>query len=374
LKGERRAGLAERPDWLSPLLLRPLVLRLFRLSTGDVATIVSLWEDAESRAGMTWPTELVTTRAAEILRALPHTTAWELLSLAFDRQLVARGLTAFLPAGFELPDRSRRLLYFQALLVVAMASMSRQGPTKENGVLVDVVRGAAALFGSAAIDAETGRRCEAHVGSAAGLLLAVMGLKRAVPEEALPSDESTQVVAALEGLRKAVRRIDRPRVLKGVVRAGDWEEANADIRAQILLTLEARWGQLHPLDALALGLDGRLDIAPRAVYDDLIDRGRQSAVREKFEVLFWEREPTVPVSGPEDPRADSWEPSATAWQPDEEAAMDELLARLSGNPAVVRYLLAAFNGEAQIEVAARLKVSDRTVRNLHKRFRELLGQ
>jgi hypothetical protein len=127
-----------------------------------------------------------------------------------------------------------------------------------------------------------------------------------------------------------------------------------DLLGQVAMTVRGRLGRVDPFDALAAALDGKWNIVPRAIRDDLArlaDESDQSE-SETLEVVIRDREGDA-----EDPMP----------QPPELAAIRERLAALCSagerNPRVAQIIRSALGGaDSQREIAKDLGVSRETVR------------
>jgi hypothetical protein len=151
-----------------------------------------------------------------------------------------------------------------------------------------------------------------------------------------------------------------------------YENLKAAIERQAIDTVHERWGKGDPFETLARAMTGQLDILPRAATDDLIDSLRSEHRREKITVSLRARTLTdteLGVSGEE--------PDLPEFMPDEIAQSRELKERIKRHPKfralAESYEACAEGGRepTQAEVAARLGVTERTVRNLLADVRKL---
>jgi hypothetical protein len=151
------------------------------------------------------------------------------------------------------------------------------------------------------------------------------------------------------------------RARRRVTREGD------DVPSQIFLTIQNRLGKQDPLSALVDALDGRYDVIPRAVRDDLAGAGRPAKRKgqHEVEIVFLEEEEEY-LESPEAP-------------PDMNAAGREELAALRAlageDYQVARLVISAMEGdETQAQIAERWGVTTRQVRymiaHLKERFLE----
>jgi hypothetical protein len=149
---------------------------------------------------------------------------------------------------------------------------------------------------------EIERRGGAHApGFAAGMLRLCQSLRRTGWTDAGWIDFDAFEKAedrAVETLATRVkRRLRRPQGSKHVMAESQSAVPLLSIEGQIPITTEACWGAFDPLRTLASALDGRLDIAPTAIVDDLRDemkkiirfeREQPRGDREDLEVLIAE--------------------------------------------------------------------------------------
>jgi hypothetical protein len=137
------------------------------------------------------------------------------------------------------------------------------------------------------------------------------------------------------------------------------------LAGQAALTVERRWGLVEPLELLGRALEGGLNIAPRAIRDDVTEAARPHSRQRRFEVSFERRSSGSP--GPE-----GTDPCDVAMRPDAEAEYRELLTEIEKNPELLGFVLEAASADTQIETAKKLGVTDRTVRNLRQKLLKTL--
>lgn len=209
---------------------------------------------------------------------------------------------------------------------------------------------------------EMERRGRGHVGFEAARLRLIAALPGPDGRGRTPGIER-HAAAAVERIARSATAQARGR---GLLRpASDARGLGpGDVRAQVPLTVARRWGGLDPLVALARAVEGGLDIAPRAVADDVADEADHRR-------LAWSEEPLPDNLPPddEDERRETPDP-ATGRDADPRAQLDagDLLA------ALVRRF-------PDLEVAVRSAVgrpgpsdvTDRAQRKREARLREALG-
>jgi hypothetical protein len=151
-------------------------------------------------------------------------------------------------------------------------------------------------------------------------------------------------------LRRAVRLMFSP--------SSHWRrEEHPDLLGQIPLTLSNRCRE-DAFMALASAIEGKLDIMPRAIRDDLVRQMKQEwqrqSQREKLEIIFQER-----------PQRRAGDQLLV------EAALRETLRRY---PEDCELIEAYLEVDTQKEAAARLGITDRTVRNRLTRLQDHLNR
>lgn len=280
-------------------------------------------------------------------------SSWQLLEWLDAAIGVHLGVEAFLPPRLDrLPLPVRRFLYVHVFLFAAGARLA------ENRAIRPIWYAAAAPF----LTEEFERRAQQHMGAEAGVLLLIMGALRLTP-------------ANQSGLleRDATATVDRLTKIVGKMRVPPQDRP--EIPGQIPITLGGRWGQLDPIESLARALEGELDIAPRAVRDDLVEQAIKALTGEKkrarFEVLFREH-------GEDQDIAEAEVTEKDVVPREEERRLLERLhiqERLRASPRMTR-LVAAFLEEPgrQAELARRLEVTDRTLRSWMKELERILKE
>lgn len=213
---------------------------------------------------------------------------------------------------------------------------------------------------------EIGRRGAKHPGGfyAATLLLgnALRGIGMRDPRL------EKQAESCLNTLRKFTWSKIPPGVLQTV---SESEATSVDrekvLDDQIIETVATRWGtsELDPLEVVRRALSGKLDIAPRAVANDLVDRARHERVRQRFHIDFFERRPDGGVDESTDPE----EAKADESPGPEEFAM--LLCRVDPESRTLLAELLA-SGGLQTDLASRLGIPLRTVERLMAKLKTLL--
>ena len=128
----------------------------------------------------------------------------------------------------------------------------------------------------------------------------------------------------------------------------------------------------------ANAFDGELDIAPRAIADDLTKLHVKRWKQNKVEVEFQER----PSGSDDDDKQQFDEPLDPGPGPDSQAPAREMITRVladlgfkqqMANPKCRMYLLARLRGANQLEASRQAKVTDRTARNYEARLRPLFS-
>lgn len=290
---------------------------------------------------------------------------WALIVFADAGARVAHGVRQFLPAEFGAPDPADRMMLYFVRLILAGARTGQADP------FIAVRRASWYLEAGRLADLEIQRRIEQHVGAYAALLLVRAALvTRGVtaPRSERESERAVEVLrratwGKLRGWGRAIARAEGtgPRDTNAVRQA---------LNCQAFETSVARWGPLDPFDALARGLAGELDIVTRAIADDLIDAARSARRRERREVLSVEfRERASPDQATGDVHARA--------APYAEARWRELVEKLARDPELCRLAeayLAGGHTATQDEVARRLGVTARTVRNRLRQVRDLLAE
>jgi hypothetical protein len=218
-------------------------------------------------------------------------TAWQ------STVAVQAHVDAFLPSA-ELMDRY--WYYLLGLVAYARAEMEQGLWQPAEGLAPDVIPflraflAQNALLSGPAVHREVRRRRQQHVGAPAADLV---WHHQCEPLDC-PETEAAQLTEnALAALRRATVR-DASRRLKlqldpAQALAVDRE---AQLRSQVWKTVIERWGHLSPLEAMAAALDGNLDIAPRAIVDDLIEQMRPDMRASRREMALPAADDTLRVS------------------------------------------------------------------------------
>jgi len=126
----------------------------------------------------------------------------------------------------------------------------------------------------------------------------------------------------------------------------------------------------HPTfsSAFEAVLSGKLDIVPRAVRDRVVKQARRHVRREKVQRLLPDRRdgPTRDAGS----GAASWEDEvpSTAAGTEETTVLADALTRLPAIPGLDVIVAGLVRGDSQQEIAARLGVTARTVRNRIRRM------
>jgi hypothetical protein len=147
-----------------------------------------------------------------------------------------------------------------------------------------------------------------------------------------------------------------PRTLAGLV---DYE---------IIQTTRDRATQPTLSSAFEAVLSGTLDIVPRAVRDRVVKQARRHVRREKVQRLLPDRR-----DGPtrdEGSGVATWEDKvpSTAAGPEETTVLADALTRLPAIPGLGVIVAGLVRADSQQEIAARLGVTARTVRNRIRRM------
>jgi DNA-binding NarL/FixJ family response regulator len=148
-----------------------------------------------------------------------------------------------------------------------------------------------------------------------------------------------------------------PRTLEGLV---DYE---------IIQTTRNRATRPTFSNAFEAVLSGQLDIIPRAVRDRVVKQARRHVRREKFQRLL-----PAQREGPtrdEGSGAATWddEVPSTAAGPEETIVLADALTRLAATPGLDVIVAGLVRGDSQRDIAARLRVTARTVRNRIRRMK-----
>ncbi len=235
-----------------------------------------------------------------------------------------------------------------------------------------IAEGAIRFYGMAwfcgPAEAEIERRLSRHVGGEAGRLLLYGKMKTRLAGW-LDFDQEHE--RALDAVRLSVERKARPTMQQLLVEHRDRPpDVQWEVAGQIPITLDADWGHLDGLQALAAAIDGNLDIAPEAVAHDLVDALRRDSRRRKIEVHFVQNKAAGNPEAPTEEDVPSREPS-----PHEAAAFTRDLDRLSTvSPRLAEVARGRVRGETEQEIAARLGCDVRTVKRDLAEIRLLLRQ
>lgn len=182
--------------------------------------------------------------------------------------------------------------------------------------------------------AEIVRRSRKHVGFHAAKLLWLM---------AYSVRDQKDADSALLSLRKAAW---------GQIPARLRAAAVHDLSQQIPVTLHNKWGSLEPRQVLARSLEGKLNIAPRAIRDAFVKDARREKKRQEFEVLF-------------DPQELSHvEIQFSTENPENIISSNELYEMLRSDVTARRILVSRLDGvKTQAEIAKEWGVTTRTIKN-----------
>ncbi len=328
-----------------------------RLSPRLMGSIVRVWEDPKGREGMARLCKLLVETAKERVERIDQVNSPELVAMVTEHLAVQSGLKTFLPPPYSelLPDRELTFFSF----VTYFGLLSTGGSSEVHDQLFrSTLRAICSLIGGPIIELEFERRAAKHVGYHAAMLLVLMQIRRQVGT-ADPSWEQAEA-ECVEAIRKSARRMT-PDVMR------------PELPGQIALTLDTRWGKLGDRELITRALEGKLDIAPRAIRDALVKQGAAESHTRKIEVLFDRSE--EPQEGEEG--ITGWEDILRSpdWGPEEETRWKEILSALRTNLPTRRLLQAALEGaETQAEIADRWGVDPRTVRNWLAGLKDMLDK
>ncbi len=345
--------------WLRPTLTEEATHQLLGAVSSDSAAASYFWHLFVQT--YSYPHEEYVTKASD----------YELVNILFHSVEIRVAIETFLPRTLpiEPPEAAphvRLWSYVQAWALSCCASLveNPKAPLEETFAPIYLI--AKFLAAGPLAEAEIRRRGVRHVGyHAAMLLLIAVVLDEGCTDKALLDQDAEQALKVLERAARGVRpgiplekeewRAELGRVLP------------EEIRGQIFETLTHKYPGLDTRELLARSLKGELDIAPRAIRDDLA----KSVARERREIPILIRERPAGEDA-ESPR--SWEDALPSreFNPEEAACFQALLTRLRDDPRCRRLLQAMQGAETQKEIAARLGVEERTVRNWRAKLRELL--
>jgi hypothetical protein len=190
--------------------------------------------------------------------------------------------------------------------------------------------------------------------------------------------------AALGGVEEQLLRGIRAAVAAGKVKVPAWaktiiarsEGPSFDRRTlaglvdyEIIQTTRDRATQPTFSSAFEAVLSGKLDIVPRAVRDRVVKQAWRHVRREMVQRLLPERR-----EGPtwaEGSGAATWEDAvpSTAASPEETTVLADALTRLASIPGLDVIVAGLLRGDSQQEIAGRLRVTARTVRNRIRRMK-----
>jgi len=189
--------------------------------------------------------------------------------------------------------------------------------------------------------------------------------------------------AALGGVEEQLLRGIRAAVAAGKVKVSAWaktvitrsEGPAFDPRTlqglvdyEIIRTTRDRATQPTVSSAFEAVLSGTLDIVPRAVRDRVVKQARRHVRREQVQRLLPDRRdgPTRDAGS----GAATWEDEvrSTAAGPEETTVLADALTRLPAIPGLDVIVAGLVRGDSQQEIAARLGVTARTVRNRIRRM------
>jgi len=307
---------------------------------------------------------------ARRLRALLCTTPYQQWPYAVQRWLFLHGLVVAALAT-QRPDAGG--LVPPELLASCAQELSRF-PLHERillpitAMMMDELRGEQAL---AEFERRVAQRPAALATAWLSLLMRVKSLGLVDPAALSRVEEQL-----LRGIRTAVAagKVKVPAWAKTVITRS--EGPSFDPRAleglvdyEIVRTTRDRATQPTFSSAFEAVLSGKLDIVPRAVRDRVVKQARRHWRREKVQRLLPERR--VGPTWDEGSGAAAWEDEvpSTAAGPEETTMLADALTRLAAMPGLDVIVAGLVRGDSQHEIAARLGVTARTVRNRIRRMK-----
>jgi hypothetical protein len=193
----------------------------------------------------------------------------ELVAYGEGRAAVLAGIASFLPSAYkDIPFAERCSLFVHLLVVFGIGAVAAGAPVSPLFLALEAVR---LHQGGRYAIREMSRRGSTHVGMhMALLLLAAQSAHEEVVAQALEALRKAMYKKIPDGTRKLIGRAGRT--------VGTTSAAHAALRAamdaQSFETGQRRWGAGDWRTLLTQGFAGKLDIAPRAVADDLKDSAR----------------------------------------------------------------------------------------------------
>ncbi len=307
---------------------------------------------------------------ARRLRALLLTMPYQQWPYAVQRWLFLHGLVGVVLAT-QRPDAGGLL---PPELLASCAQELSRFPLHERillpiaAMMMDELRGEHAL---AEFERRVAQRPAALATAWLSLLMRVKALGFVAP-------------AALGGVEEQLLRGIRTAVAAGKVKVPAWaktiitrsEGPSFDPRAleglvdyEIIQTTRDRATQPTFSSAFEAVLSGKLDIVPRAVRDRVVKQARRHVRREKVQRLLPERRDRP--TWDEGSGTATWEDAvpSTAPGPEETTVLADALTRLAANPGLDVIVAGLVRGDSQQEIAARLGVTARTVRNRIRRMK-----
>ncbi len=265
-QAEQASDAGHDPLWWARIILTAADVALIARALGHPATkpqLATLWqaflqEQAETKAAL-------------------QCTDWsqvpddDLVAYGEGRAAVLAGIGSFLPSGYgDVPFAVRCSLYVHLLVLFGIGAVAAGVPVSPLFLALEAAR---LHQGGQYAVREMSRRGSKHVGMhMALLLLAARG-----------GAHAAVVAQALEALRKAMHKKIPPGTRDVIGRAShtggktDFHAAwQSERDLQSFETGHQRWGRhLDWRTLLTRGFGGGLDIAPRAIADDLTDSARK---------------------------------------------------------------------------------------------------
>jgi len=388
---QRRAA-AERGDFASPLSRPPLLFETVRTTPAQLNQMLGL------RASVSKPGKLrerwlaLLADVEEADRAIAAwdyagASAWTLITLADLGGRVANGLRSFLPARpFAVLEPDARFTLYLLRLVLLGVELRLEDPF--------VVATAASMATEAGrlADAEIKRRAERP--DAQPALMLVRAALADHYGDRVPPRADREGARAAERLVERLRRPVLDQLPPGLRRALASREATgrtapdavvqAAVDAQVLRAPFDRFRGLEPFEALALGLDGKLDLPPQAVLGRLADAARKAGRHRGIEAELRERMAKKPgpppgaglladfaaiMSAPSDPETEAQRQEA-------ESRLTGVLDRIAGVPRFRRVLeahQACGPAATQQQIAAHLGIGPRRLRTIYAEIRRFIA-
>lgn len=301
-----------------------------------------------------------------------HVPSADLVVLLESGWYVQVGVTWLLPTPKAVGDLDRLSWFYETLLRKGCMDY-RSDKTLKHPLQLAVNCAMAQLVGNYAWR-EVLRRGEQHKpGFAAALLLWCMTMARQgiggrareqTADNAATFLKNVTLKRSLPRVQEIRENVDSQVVETLTRRWGDIDTFDLDKLAACAASPSETWGNLDVFEVLSRALDGKLNIAPRAIADDLQDHFKR--VRRY-----------VPVGGdgsPVDSDEEDQEPrrqqppmgsNANTWTPLDDAISREHLEAIQADPKLTQLVKAAVeNPDATQEALAEaLGVTDRTIRN-----------